>query len=208
MRDVVFELPIEIYRYEANSIQGGASSFMAFIWLWHPRRNWSAARCGRELARRAGERTMMKSMRREPAESADRGRISDSPRETPVISAGPPSEDRNAPKHEIRADQTRSFCARRNHRDFLAISWNIWAICLRDEEPRGVSHWPNRPFLFSLLLLLLFFLPLHRPTTGIPADRTIVRRSLYRATTAKIANISGRRVRAPDTHTECRTSIE
>ena len=33
-----------------------------------------------------------------------------------------------------------SFCAPRcNNRDFLAISWNIWAICVRDEKPRGLT---------------------------------------------------------------------
>lgn len=66
-----------------------------------------------------------------------------------------------------KSDQARSFCARRNHRDFLAISWNIWAICLRDEEPRGVSHWPNRPFLFPSF----FCFPLPSPTAGISGDR-------------------------------------
>lgn len=42
----------------------------------------------------------------------------------------------NASKHE--RSSRGSFCAPRyNNRDFLAISWNIWAICVRDEKPRG-----------------------------------------------------------------------
>lgn len=61
----------------------------------------------------------------------------------------------NAPKHEIRAIVRGSFCARHNHRDFLAISWNIWAICLRDERrPAGCL---TARFTLSFLFL---FLPL------------------------------------------------
>jgi len=90
-------------------------------WKNHLRRN----------ATKSGERMIIKSMGGEPGESVDRELAP----KFPVISG---ATVWNAPKHEIRAIVRGSFCAWHNHRDFLAISWNIWAICLRDERrPAG-----------------------------------------------------------------------
>lgn len=90
-------------------------------WKNHRRRN----------ATKSGERTIIKSMGGEPGESVDRELAP----KFPVISG---ATVWNAPKHEIRAIVRGSFCAWHNHRDFFAISWNIWAICLRDERrPAG-----------------------------------------------------------------------
>lgn len=95
---------------------------------------------------------MIKSTRREPDESVDRGQSSDSPRNPCNFG----SYRLKVEMHLNTRSKTigrESFCARHNHRDFFTISWNIWAICLRDERPDGMSHCSIHSFL------LLFFLP-------------------------------------------------
>lgn len=75
-----------------------------------------------------------------------------------------------------------SFCARHNHRDFFTISWNIWAICLRDERrPAGC---------LTARFILFFFFPF-LPRRRIYAIARLLLPNFFIATTAKITNISG-----------------
>lgn len=105
----------------------------------------------------------------------------------PILPRNPCNFGNYHPKAEIhlntrsKAIGRESFCTRHNHRDFLTISWNIWAICLRDERrPAGC--------LTARFILSFFFLFLPTVRYAILYDRQ--RPGTFIATTAKIANIS------------------
>jgi len=117
--------------------------------------------------------------------SVDHGRFSKSPRNSCNFRSYRPKTIRNTAKHEVRRIGRGSFCARRNHRDFLAISWNIWAICLRDEKPRGVSYCPIHSLSLSLLALAFFYAPADMRSHDRALSVPLAQQS------AKIADIAG-----------------
>lgn len=82
----------------------------------------------------------------------------------------------------------KSFCARHNHRDFLTISWNIWAICLRDETP---DEGKEKGGLTARFILSFFFLFPTRCRVDIRDCTIAITGSFIATKSAKIASISG-----------------